>query len=235
MNDYFETDIDLHPEDHFLSPIMPYEYEDWADDTDDDDDEGGEMDWDAGITDFALFSDDRRRAQESEEKIPKKWETVVSSQATAMQRAVQRHRAGAERTLLSAEDVPALTPDGSPRLSDDLEIDTFRGPLPFRPRISKPNPVTITLTPPQEDDYRDAQTFSEDEAEDEDDEDDEDEDELPLSVLLEKARLRRRKLERPGLKHSRTLSGKVHVWRRPSWGIYPVGEEREEEEMEGVD
>jgi hypothetical protein len=36
---------------------------------------------------------------------------------------------------------------------------------------------------------------------------------------------------RPGLSAgSRTLSGKLHVWRRPSWDLFSVDEEREEEE-----
>jgi hypothetical protein len=37
---------------------------------------------------------------------------------------------------------------------------------------------------------------------------------------------------RPGLSAgSRTLSGKLHVWRRPSWDLFSVDEEREEEAM----
>ena len=75
--------------------------------------------------------------------------------------------------------------------------------------------VTITITPPPEDE----RTFDE-------------EDDLPLTFHYHRPSERKQvkdKVQRPGLTHSRTLSGKVHVWRRPSWHIYPVREDAEAE------
>jgi hypothetical protein len=74
------------------------------------------------------------------------------------------------------------------------------------------------------------------EATDEDDDffdsEDDEEADLPVALLIERARERRRLArcsERPGLRFNRTLSGKLHVWRRPSWQMYTVGEDVEAE------
>ena len=86
----FEDQLDQHPEEHFLSPVSMYEYDDWASDSDDDDDD--DVEWDAGITDFALFDRDRRRARDEGQALPEKWETFYESQASALGRAVERSR-----------------------------------------------------------------------------------------------------------------------------------------------
>ena len=214
----FEDDLQNNPESHFLSPVQMYEYEDWAEDSDSD---AEEVEWDAGITDFALFDDDRRRAQKGNKPLPSKWSGMLEKQTSALQRAVQRNRADSKpdpvnRPLpISEDDVPNLTPDVSPELRDDLDVESFHGQRVAR--LSVPNYLTITVTPPEDDngDY---------EALEEDDE--------PLSFYVAKRQLRakaHRKLERPGLRHSRTMSGQVHAWRRPS--MYTVGEESEAEQQ----
>lgn len=50
-HDAFLHDLDNHPDQHFLTPIEMYDAEDWASDSEDEED----IEWDAGITDFALF------------------------------------------------------------------------------------------------------------------------------------------------------------------------------------
>ena len=187
-----------------------YDYEEW----DSDDDDGEEVEWNAGITDFALFDDDRKRAQENDEALPSRWASFVSSQEAAMQRALQRERRDyapdTTRPPLPFEDLPGLTPDSSPRLKDDLDAEASGDVQP-----SKPSYVTITVTPPPEDQR----------AIDEDDD-------LPLTFHYQRPSERKQakhKVQRPGLTHNRTLSGKVHVWRRPSWHIYPVREDAEAE------
>ncbi|CAK4030341.1 Hypothetical predicted protein [Lecanosticta acicola] len=230
--DPFEDELNKHPEDHFLSPVQMYEYEDWAEDSDDD---AEEVEWDAGITDFALFESDRRRAQERHEDIPGRWDGLLASQASALQRVVERNRADSSpqrRWTPLLEDLPGLTPDSSPDLRGDFDIHAHCAPrqqqrtTPRQTNNSVPNYLTIRVTPPPEDssDY-DSDDFD-------DDEDSEDDSDIPVSFLVERARERRRqarKLERPGLRYSRTMSGKVHVWRRPSAQIYSVGEDVEAE------
>ena len=221
-HDPFEDEINRDPAAHFLSPVSMYEYDDWADDSDDD---AEEVEWDAGITDFSLFQDERRQAQRRNEQIPDRWESLLSSQKHALQRAVQRNRADSDPTrgrnwtpLL--EDVPQLTPDNSPNLRDDFDIEAYCGQNARRPSI--PNYLRLEVTPPEEET-------------DEDDDDeitDSDDDELPVAFLVERARERRRqarKMERPGMRFNRTMSGRTHVWRRPSWHIYDVGEDAEAE------
>lgn len=211
----FEDDLDNHPEDHFLSPIQMYEYEDWAEDSDSD---AEEVEWDAGITDFALFDSDRRRAQQTSEPLPSRWNDMLSQQASALQRAVERKRGDSEpnrvnRPLLSEYDVPSLTPDSSPNLRDDLDVESYHGQ--DAPRPSVPNYLTITITPPEDDDP-----------------DRELDDDSPLSFYVTRKQMRtqpNRRLERPGLRHSRTMSGQVHSWRRPSYNMYTVGEDAEAE------
>jgi hypothetical protein len=214
---YFEDDVEDHPEDHFLSPM--YEYDDWADDSDDD---GEEIEWDAGITDFALFDSDRRRAQEEHDSLPSKWKGFRSEQQAALERAVHRSRAQSApettRPPLPMDAVPGLTPDSSPNLKDDLDVESFHGQSSARPVV--PSYLTITVTPPDDDDDADVEDSIES-----------DED-LPLSFYINRANRRRqerRKLERPGLRSSRTLSGKVHVWQRPDWHIYKIGEDPDAE------
>jgi hypothetical protein len=206
----FEEDLENNPEYHFLSPIQMYEYEDWAEESDSD---AEEVEWDAGITDFALFDDDRRRAQESNRPLPNKWTGMLAQQTSALKRAVERHRRDSDpqpfnRSQPSSDDeMPSLTPDVSPDLRDDLDVESYHGQSASRPGV--PNYLTITITPP------------EDEGEDED---------LPLSfyVARKQARSPNRKIERPGLRHSRTMSGRAHTWTRPS--MFTVGEDSEGEE-----
>ncbi|PIA94194.1 hypothetical protein CB0940_08026 [Cercospora beticola] len=219
----FEDEINEDPASHFLSPAkMAYEYEDWAEDSDDD---AEEVEWDAGITDFALFHQDRRQAQARRTSVPDRWESLLSSQASALQRAVQRNRSDSDPTRARtwtplAQDVPHLTPDNSPTLRDDFDIDHYCGG--HAPRPSIPNYLQSAFAPSEElsdDDDYDYETDSDDE-------------ELPIDYLVERARERRRaarKMERPGMRFNRTMSGKVHVWRRPSWQLHDVGEDPEAE------
>lgn len=231
--DPFEDELNKHPEDHFLSPVQMYEYDDWADDSDED---GEEIEWDAGITDFALFDNDRRRAQEKREEVPHRWNGLLASQASALQRAVERNRADSEPQRRSwtplLDDVPQLTPDNSPDLRGEFDIHAHCAPRQQQQKSapSIPNYLTVKVTPPSEDNFD--SDYSDDYDFDDDDEDSEDDSDIPVSFLVERARERRRlarKMERPGLRFSRTMSGKVHVWRRPSKQIYSVGEDVEAE------
>jgi len=212
-------DLEDHPENHFLSPI--YDYEEW--DSDDDDD-GSDVEWSAGITDFALFDDDRRKALDKGDELPSQWNDFVSSQASALDRALERERAASlpdtTRPPLPFEgygEMPGLTPDCSPNLRGDLDVSSDSVT-----RQSAPNYLTITLTPPSKTDRMI--------------EDDED---LPLSFHYRRTGEQKyrapRRLQRPGLGHSRTMSKKLHVWRRPSWNIYSVGEDKEAEERAEMD
>lgn len=230
----FEDDLNKHPEDHFLSPVQMYEYEDWAEDSDDDGD-AEEIEWDAGITDFALFDTDRRHAQQRQEQVPGRWDSLLQSQASALQRAVLRNRANSEPSgrqwtpLL--EDLPQLTPDNSPNLKGDHDIHSYCGAKTNNARPTVPNYLTVKVTPPSPpEQHSDSDDYSFDE--EDEDEEDSDEDDLPVSLLVARARERRRAaraMERPGLRFNRTMSGKVHVWRRPSYHLYSVGEDVEAE------
>ena len=219
INDYFDDDLESNPENHFLSAVEMHEYDDWTSDSDDDDAE--EVEWDAGITDFALFDNDRRRAEESQQPLPSKWNNMLAQQAGALQRAVERSRpdsylAPGNRPLSSEEDLPSLTPDSSPNLRDDLDVESYHGQTQARPTV--PSYLTITITPPE--------ASSSDEAVEDGDDD------LPLSFYVARKQAlsaRTRRMERPGLRHSRTMSGRVHVWQRPSIDIYPVGEDPDAE------
>ena len=207
----FEEDLESNPEYHFLSPIQMYEYEDWAEESDSD---AEEVEWDAGITDFALFDDDRRRAQESNRPLPSKWTGMLAQQTSALQRAVARRRSDSDPHPLnrsqptSDDEMPNLTPDVSPDLRDDLDVESYHGQTTSRPSV--PNYLTITITPPEDDESAD--------------------DDLPLSFYMarKQAHSPNRKIERPGLRHSRTMSGRVHTWTRPS--MFTVGEDFEAEE-----
>ena len=87
----FEEDLESNPENHFLSTVQMYEYDDWADDSDSD---AEEVEWDAGITDFALFDDERRRAKESNKPLPSKWSGMLSQHTAALERAVSEAERG---------------------------------------------------------------------------------------------------------------------------------------------
>ncbi len=212
----FEDELDKDPQNHFLSPIQRYEYEDWSDD----DSDGEEVEWDAGITDFALFDSDRRRAQDSNEPLPSKWANMLAHQASALQRAVQRGEqhttsdSNGQPPLTSDNDVPSLTPDASPDLRDDLDVESYHGQNCARPVV--PNYLTVVVSPPDGDD----------EAAAEEDED------LPLSTYFAQNKRPKKavwKVERPGLRHARTMSGHTHSWTRPGRDMYTVGEDAEAE------
>ena len=212
---FFEDDLESNPQNHFLSPVQMYEYEDWSEESDSD---ASDIEWDAGITDFALFDSDWRRAKESDEPLPSKWNGVVARQASALQRANERanESEGVNKLLaVPGESVPGLTPDVSPDLGDDLEEESYQDRVLSEPSV--PEYLTVIITPPE---------FGEGIDEDE---------ELPLSfyVARKQAQLKpNRKLQRPGLRHSRTMSGHVHAWRRP--GMYTVLENDEGDDEDKV-
>ncbi|KAI6884167.1 hypothetical protein KC363_g3689 [Hortaea werneckii] len=273
------------PEDLFLSPMHPYE--DWNSDSDSD--AGSEIEWDAGITDFALFDDDRRRAEEEGSALPTRWDSFMDSQNEALDRAAQRSLRSSSMPDItkpplpmefahgdeeeeggSDNETPGLTPDTSPNLPDDMEVEApaalsskDQNMVPARsqsePHLIMPRYHTIELLPPLDDE----RTIQDDE-------------DLPFTFsyrrnnpastlgtihtpakklphprpnflsetsLSQHQHLRDAKgrLQRPpGLLGTgrRTLSGKLHVWRRPGWGIFSVGEDvegerRAEEDQEG--
>ncbi|EME45747.1 hypothetical protein DOTSEDRAFT_44004 [Dothistroma septosporum NZE10] len=222
--DLFEYELSEHPENHFLSPVQMFEYEDWAEGSDDED--AGEIDWDAGITDFALFDDDRRRAQQGQ-AMPDRWNSLLRNQASALERAVDRNRATPDPSRRGAwtplvDDLPQLTPDSSPNLKDEFDIHAHCKQNASR-RQAIPG-YLLEATPADEE--------TDEDEEDDDDSDDSDDDDLPVAYLVERARERRRQarqLERPGLRFSRTMSGKHHVWRRPSSQMYTLSESPEAE------
>jgi hypothetical protein len=228
----FEDEINRDPSAHFLSPVQMYEYEDWAEDSDDAADDDDDIQWDAGITDFSLFHHDRRRAQEQRQHVPDRWEGLLVNQASALQRAVQRNRSDLDttRTRMRApqlNDVPHLTPDNSPNLRE-FDIDAYCGAKANRSAV----PIYLQRLETPQEEMSDEYDDDDDDYDDDDDLSDSDEDELPIAFLVERARERRRqarKLERPGLRFNRTMSGKVHVWRRPSWHLHDVGEDVEAE------
>lgn len=216
INSYYEEELNKAPEDHFLSPIQMHEYEDW----DTDSDGGEEVEWDAGITDFALFNNDRQRAQATDEKVPERWNRLLASQASALQRATQRNRADSDSSI---EELPQLTPDNSPTLRDDFDMDAHFTTFGHKPHAPKPNFLSFKPARTTKHGFDDAS----DDSEFEDSEDEEDDD-LPLSFIIQRSKERQRAArmsERPGLRFSRTLSGKQHVWRRPSSEIYPLNED----------
>ncbi|KAK5170566.1 uncharacterized protein LTR77_005154 [Saxophila tyrrhenica] len=212
----FEEDLENNPGNYFLSPLEMYE--DW----DDSDSDGEEVEWNAGIMDFALFDEDRRKAQKNEQSLPSKWSGMLANQADALKRSVQRSRNERESELAktsphtSDKEVPGLTPDASPDLRDDLDVDSFHGQTALHPKI--PHYLTLTVTPPGE--AKGKAT--------------EERDGL-LLPMYENAQQRPRiqgdrKLQRPGMRHTRTMSGRSHSWRRPGREMYSVREEAEAEE-----
>ncbi|KAK0941946.1 hypothetical protein LTR29_006519 [Friedmanniomyces endolithicus] len=220
-NQYLDEDLEDHPDAHFLSPL--YEYEDWASGSDADD---SDTEWNAGITDFALFQSDTQRANEP---IDPKWAHFISDQQSARQRAADRVRVGVDSTKppLPFEDLPGLTPDSSPSLRDDLE---HAEPSPNR-TARESSYLTALLVPPSLEERtigpNDALPLSFDDPLDGDDGDDGGvEKGLWMPVVPRRVESR---LQRPGMRGARTLSGKRHAWRRPGWGMYSIGEEDEGE------
>jgi hypothetical protein len=247
----FEEDLDNNPHSHFLSPV--HMYESWDDSDDDDDDD---CHFDAGITDFALFRDDYNRAKEQDIPLSSKWNDLIADQAEAYDRAVARTRAeladrpispfDSDSTSAQHDAVPSLTPDTSPRLADDLEFDSADESttgiasisLPYRTKIVTPadlpdRPASAPIDIPRS--RFNLGTLSESAVEDEEFADPA----APAFLLYRHSQRpdRRRNSARPapppmrpGMSAgNRTLSGKLHVWRRPSWDLHVVYEEREEE------
>jgi len=234
-----EDDIDLDPQAHFLSPVQRYEA--WDDSDDDDEDDG--IEWDAGIMDFALFSEEQKRAKQHNQPLDAKWDDLISSQTSAYYRSVKRTNDETKEPEFlsrnsSGDSLPGLTPDASPQLGDDLEYHEededeveMITERPYRTVIVTPDSVKPTSGEPKP-----LANITEADSALESDEED-----LPITFSLHRNKLRRRqsmpqptpKLVRPGLRSGRTLSGKLHVWRRPTWDIWPVhedvsGEERAE-------
>ena len=217
-NDTFRNDLDDYPDHYFLSPIAADEYEDWSSDSEDD---GEGIEWSAGITDFALFRQDRRVANASKESPTlDRWKALLENQSFALQRSLQRVQATAEsrrvlEPLLEADDTPGLTPDASPCLRDDL--DDCPDEMRSSGGAGIPNYLTIIVTPPGEDHRKDQES------------------KVLASVARKQAwNLAKRQRERPGLAHTRTLSGHLHSWRSPSWYVYTVSEEVDAEEREDL-
>lgn len=240
----FEEDLNNNPHSHFLSPV--HMYESWDDSDDDDDDD---CQFDAGITDFALFSDDYKRAKEQDVPLSDKWNDFVADQEEAYNRTIARTRADLTdrpagpfytgSSSAQTDAVPSLTPDTSPRLADDLDFDSVEestSSLPYQTKIVAPDlprrPASSPIDIPRR---HSLSTLSESAIEDEEFTDPA----APAFLLYrhsQRADKRRHASRpqappmRPGLSAgNRTLSGKLHVWRRPSWDLFIVDEEREEE------
>jgi hypothetical protein len=242
----FEEDLDNNPHSHFLSPV--HMYESWDDSDDDDDDD---CQFDAGITDFALFSDDYKRAKEQDAPLSDKWNDFVADQEEAYNRTIARTRAelndrptrpfDSGSGSVQHDAVPSLTPDTSPRLVDDLDFDSAEestSSLPYQTKIVTPDdlprrPASAPIDIPRS--RYNLGTLSESAIEDEEFADPA----APAFLLYrhsQRADRRRNSARpqpppmRPGMSAgNRTLSGKLHVWRRPSWDLFVVYEEREEE------
>lgn len=218
---YADDDFDEYPDRIFSSPVKMYEYDDWASDSDEDDEQA---EWDAGITDFALFDYDRREAHEKNEPVPVKWSGVMQNQASALQRSVQRYHADScskqnDSLRINSEDVPGLTPDQSPDLRNDLDVESYDGHA--RPMASMPMYFTEERSPRTERGDGDHAY------------------QKPMKFLTPITRQRAqssspsiRRQQRPGLSHSRTMSGHIHSWRKPDRKMYTVGEEPQAESEE---
>ncbi|KAK1067328.1 hypothetical protein LTR74_006532 [Friedmanniomyces endolithicus] len=213
---YLDEDVETHPDAHFLSPL--YEYEDWASDSDADD---SDTEWNAGITDFALFQSDAQLANQTSSSVDPKWAHVVSEQQSARQRAMARVCASPDFTKppLPFEELPGLTPDSSPSLRDDLDVETHGA-------AREHSYLTTLLVPPSLKERTvgpgDALPLSLDCSLHADYDDDDVEKGLWMPVV-------QRRMQRPGLRGARTLSGRRHSWRRPGWGMFVIGEEGEGE------
>jgi hypothetical protein len=249
----FEEDLDDNPHSHFLSPVQMHEF--WDDSDDDDDDD---YQFDAGITDFALFNDDYKRAKEQDTPLSAKWNDLIADQAEAYNRAIARTRAeltdrptgpfdSPSSSFNQHDAVPSLTPDTSPRLVDDLDFDsaeetqesTSTLSLPYRTKTVTPDdlphrPASAPIDIPRS--RFNLPTLSESAIEDEEDFADHAAPAFLLYRHSQRADRRRNSARpqpppmRPGMSAgNRTLSGKLHVWKRPSWDLYAVWEESEEE------
>ncbi|KAK0893387.1 hypothetical protein LTR02_012857 [Friedmanniomyces endolithicus] len=220
---YLDEDLETHPGAHFLSSL--YEHEDWASDSDADDSDADESDteWNAGITDFALFQSDTQLANQTSGSVDPKWAVFVSDQQFARQRALARVCASPDfnRPPLPFEELPGLTPDSSPSLRDDLDVET-------RGKAREHGYLTTLLVPPSLEERTvgpdDALPLSLDHDYNANDDDDCSGVEKGLWIPLVPRRMRR-----PGMRGARTLSGKRHSWRRPGWGMHSIGEEAEAE------
>lgn len=214
IDDFVDTpdDVEDHPENHFLSPMASYEYDSWSDS--DSDEDSDDVPWDAGIMDFALFDSDRQKAEADNNRLDGRWDGFIQSQREALRRSVRRARTEDEDAEIDATKpplpvtTPDLTPDHSPELRDDLELGSLDGASSRRPAV--PEFLTKTVAPS-------GSMFEED-------------DDLPLSFTFRPRRDAGLRSQRPGLRHARTMSGKVHSWKRPSWKIYSLGEDAEAEE-----
>jgi len=212
--DAFRNDLDDYPDHYFLSPISADEYDDWASDSEDDNEE---IEWSADITDFALFRQDRRFADDSKEPPSlDRWKALLQNQSSALQRSLQRVQSRRVlEPLLETDDIPGLTPDASPHLRDDL--DDCLDDTQLSTKSGTPNYLTVIVTPPDGSQYDDRGSNS-----------------FESAARKQAWHLAKRKRERPGLAHTRTLSGHLHSWRSPSWYMYSVGEDADAEELEGL-
>lgn len=223
------------------NPYHEYDEDDSDSDSDSDLDDDDNARWSTGITDYAQFTADRRAAADRHEGIPPRWDGLLERQRDAMKRAEARSQSSSTIDKLPSspsteagndvngsageDELPFLTPDGSPRIPsgfDNLSLNFISTHEPSHHTVEVQVDHVPDLLDSDAEDI-DASTYSEDF----EDEEDEDDDEIPVAVLIERARRRRLSLSRPGLTSTRTLSGKVHVWRRPSGQIYTVGEEDE--------
>lgn len=224
--DAFIDDLSEHPERHFLSPMNADDYWDSDPDSDFDDSDG---EWNAGITDFALFSADRQRSVVTGQPLGAEWKSFMEGQGEAFARYVERVRLDEEQD----EGVPGLTPDASPDMRDDLEDDEGEGAAIegegqeklIIPWIQVPDYLTVEIKPSHSTTGPNATLIGPN-------------DDLPLFLgISRKYAALKRKVERPGLRHGRTLSGKRHVWRKPGGDMFTVGEdvigEEEAEKEEG--
>lgn len=247
MNNPLEEDLEAinnNPQAHFLSPAHPYDF--WEDDDEDDDDTGADFEWDAGIVDFSLFAADKERFESRNLPIPHKWDGFLADQQQVYQRSASREDNTAKPAFLTpspseSDSVPGLTPDSSPNLHDNLDYPSSdEEERPVTPPRSSSAPINI---PPRPKSILKKPTthFWEDTI---DETDEGDEEYLPLSYYVSRGQVQRKqkatpqqppKLQRPGLRGTRTLSGKVHSWVRPSYGIESVEERKDEEIMAEIE
>lgn len=219
---YADHEFDEYPDRIFSSPVKMYEYDDWASDSDDDEEE---VQWDAGITDFALFDHDRRKAHEKNEPVPERWSGMVQNQASALERSVLRSNTDSttapnDRLRRDVDDMPSLTPDQSPDLRDDLDSEPYRGRMAAGPSVQ----WYFTEERSPSDQLRKDEPRNH---------------HKPMKFSTPDSRQRTqsssppvRRQQRPGLSHSRTMSGHIHSWRRPDKKMYTVGEEPQAETEE---
>lgn len=204
----FEDHLNQYPGAHFLSPARVYgdEYDDWSSDSDDD---AEDFEWNAGVTDFALFDSDRRRAKATGQALPERWNDLLQSQASALDRSVDRIRVDEEVEKDKDELMPDLTPDVSPHLVDNLGAKTSSSQ-------AAPSAIVPSYLRSRDDDAQDSESAVID-------------DDLTIAFFPPPERRRPRPRPapvRPGLSRgSRTLSGKLHSWQRPGLDLSSVKED----------